>query len=130
MVHSCGAVVPAPPLQKKGIDEDDVWLLGGKKGGKGKGKAKKGEGLPGASRTRRSRLRCESACPCFAALSPLSKQAEAAFCLRRMLAQCPPALAACCPLAGQEGPWQGQGVACGCAPHSHTTRRARPWTPA
>lgn len=36
-------VGPLPPLQKKGIDEDDAWLLGGKKGGKGKAKAKKGE---------------------------------------------------------------------------------------
>ena len=32
-------------LQKKEIEAEDTWLLGGKKGGKGKGKAKKGAWL-------------------------------------------------------------------------------------
>ncbi|KAL4430001.1 hypothetical protein ABPG77_004371 [Micractinium sp. CCAP 211/92] len=41
-----GALEGFKPLQKKGIDEDDAWLLGGKKGGKGKAKAKKEEKKP------------------------------------------------------------------------------------
>ena len=52
--HALFTQVHVPPclcVQKKPIDEDDVWLLGGKKGGKGKGKAKKGERACDASKT-------------------------------------------------------------------------------